>query len=178
MRFTSGHQLWIRNTAAIAVGILLLPGMWLFAAPAPRPRHASKRHQHKQREEKIWQQQQFSMANYYATHDRYLTRYIAPARIRQIQKALIKAGFLHEKPNGRWDNATDNAMRQYQTQNGFAPTGLPEAKPLMKLGLGPHPLPPALARAAAKKANAQNGDKSNEASDSSTSKKSSSTSNQ
>ncbi len=32
-------------------------------------------------------------------------------------------------------------MRHYQSNNGFTATGLPDAKSLMKLGLGPHPLP-------------------------------------
>ena len=56
----------------------------------------------------------------------------------------MDAGTLHETPNGQWDMATRDAMKQFQKQNGFRPTGLPEAKPLMKLGLGPHPLPPGL----------------------------------
>jgi peptidoglycan hydrolase-like protein with peptidoglycan-binding domain len=56
----------------------------------------------------------------------------------------VKAGFLHDKPDGVWGPSTREAMKQYQNQNGFTPTGLPEAKPLMLLGLGPHPLPPGL----------------------------------
>lgn len=56
----------------------------------------------------------------------------------------MKAGFLHDKPDGVWGSSTREAMKQYQKQNGFTPTGLPEAKPLMLLGLGPHPLPPGL----------------------------------
>lgn len=62
----------------------------------------------------------------------------------QIQEALAKAGFFHEKPDGIWGPASREAMSQYEKANGFSPTGLPEAKPLMKLGLGPHPLPPGL----------------------------------
>jgi peptidoglycan hydrolase-like protein with peptidoglycan-binding domain len=64
-----------------------------------------------------------------------------PHRVAQIQEALIRAGCLTGPPNGVWDAATDDAMRHYQATNGFDMTGLPEAKPLMKLGLGPHPLP-------------------------------------
>lgn len=62
----------------------------------------------------------------------------------EIQEALAKAGFFHDKPDGIWGPATRDAMKQFQKQNGFTPTGLPEAKPLMLLGLGPHPLPPGL----------------------------------
>ncbi len=66
---------------------------------------------------------------------------LEPERVKQIQQALIQAGYLHTEPNGKWDAETHDAMRRYQAENGFAETGLPEAKPLMKLGLGPHELP-------------------------------------
>ncbi|TAM82536.1 MAG: peptidoglycan-binding protein [Acidobacteria bacterium] len=75
---------------------------------------------------------------------RYRHVSIQPDRVQEIQKALARAGFYHDEPNGRWDGATRDAMREFQKQNGFAPTGLPEAKPLLLLGLGPHPLPPGL----------------------------------
>jgi len=65
----------------------------------------------------------------------------APERIQEIQQALAQAGYLKAQPNGRWDDPTREAMRHYQADQGFPATGLPEAKSLMKLGLGPHPLP-------------------------------------
>lgn len=65
-------------------------------------------------------------------------------RVSQIQRSLADAGYLKTEPTGRWDDATRDAMRRYQAANGFPATGLPEAKSLMKLGLGPHPLPPDL----------------------------------
>jgi len=65
-------------------------------------------------------------------------------RIGEIQQALVKSGYLSGEPTGRWDDQTREAMRRYQADNGFPVTGLPEAKSLMKLGLGPHPLPPEL----------------------------------
>jgi peptidoglycan hydrolase-like protein with peptidoglycan-binding domain len=64
-----------------------------------------------------------------------------PDRIQEIQQALVRAGYLKEEPNGHWDDQTREAMRRYQADHGFPVTGLPEAKSLMKLGLGPHPLP-------------------------------------
>jgi peptidoglycan hydrolase-like protein with peptidoglycan-binding domain len=64
-----------------------------------------------------------------------------PERIQEIQQALVQAAYLKEEPNGRWDDQTREAMRRYQVDHGFPVTGLPEAKSLMKLGLGPHPLP-------------------------------------
>lgn len=66
---------------------------------------------------------------------------IQPGRAGQIQQALIEAGDLHGQPTGQWDSQTRSAMKLYQQQNGFTPTGLPDAKSLMKMGLGPHPLP-------------------------------------
>ncbi len=65
-------------------------------------------------------------------------------RVVEIQQALTQEGYLKSEPSGSWDEATRNAMRRYQSANGFAATGLPEAKSLMKLGLGPHALPPEL----------------------------------
>lgn len=64
-----------------------------------------------------------------------------PGRVESIQKALSDAGAYHGNPTGQWDSETRAAMMRYQSQNGFAATGLPDAKSLMKMGLGPHPLP-------------------------------------
>jgi len=62
-------------------------------------------------------------------------------RVTEIQRALGQAGYLHREPTGQWDEPTREAMRRYQADNNFGATGLPDAKSLMKLGLGPHPLP-------------------------------------
>jgi len=64
-----------------------------------------------------------------------------PERIQEIQKALAQAGYLTGEPSGRWDDSTRDAMRRFQASHGFPATGLPEARSLMKLGMGPHPLP-------------------------------------
>jgi len=64
-----------------------------------------------------------------------------PERVAEIQQALIREGYLKVSATGAWDEATREAMRRYQADNGFSATGLPDAKSLMKLGLGPHPLP-------------------------------------
>ncbi len=70
--------------------------------------------------------------------------HLAPERIQEIQQALSREGYLQQEPNGQWDARTREAMLRYQTDHGFPATGLPEAKSLMKLGLGSHPLPPDL----------------------------------
>lgn len=71
-------------------------------------------------------------------------------RIREIQQALIRAGYLEGKPTGRWDAKTRAAMRRLQEESGLPVTGKLDARSLVKLGLGsetagvaaPHPLPP------------------------------------
>jgi peptidoglycan hydrolase-like protein with peptidoglycan-binding domain len=70
--------------------------------------------------------------------------HLEPERVNEIQQALIREGYLDGDPTGQWDSRTRDAMLRYQTMHGFPPTGLPEAKSLMKLGLGSHPLPPEL----------------------------------
>ena len=67
--------------------------------------------------------------------------HLQPERVQQIQQALIREGYLQGDASGQWDSRTREAMLRYQTMNGFPPSGLPEAKSLMKLGLGSHPLP-------------------------------------
>lgn len=115
----------------IAAGTLFFSGLQLIARQRRRTHHARKTTVRRRR-------------HHYRRYHHYARLHVSPERVRQIQQALAKAGVFHQKPNGRWDVMTRDAMRKYQKENGFSPTGLPEAKPLMKLGLGPHPLPPGL----------------------------------
>ncbi|MBZ5543123.1 MAG: peptidoglycan-binding protein [Acidobacteriia bacterium] len=80
---------------------------------------------------------------------------LQPERIEEIQRGLFQAGYLNAEPNGKWDDSTRQAMRSFQQGHGFPATGLPEAKSLMKLGLGPHPLPEELDPTAQASANPQ-----------------------
>jgi peptidoglycan hydrolase-like protein with peptidoglycan-binding domain len=57
-------------------------------------------------------------------------------RIREIQTALQKDGSYEGEPTGKWDAATEDAMRKYQDKNGVNPTGKIDAVSLNKLGLG------------------------------------------
>jgi hypothetical protein len=59
-----------------------------------------------------------------------------PDRIKEIQSALAKEGAYSGEPTGKWDAATMDAMKKYQTDNGFEPTGKIDALSLNKLGLG------------------------------------------
>ena len=123
---------WLGFVAAAA---LLIPGFCLAARQSHKAHNARKSTAHPRRR---------YYRRYHHYRHYYIRPHISPERVRQIQQALVAAGYLHEKPDGIWGPATSDAMRHYQEANGFAPTGLPEAKPLMKLGLGPHPLPQGL----------------------------------
>ena len=59
-----------------------------------------------------------------------------PARISEIQSALAAHGTYKGQPNGKWDSATAQAMKDYQSAHGLTPTGKLDALTLQKLGLG------------------------------------------
>lgn len=150
----------IRWTLAIAAALFLMPATRLVARQRHKPPHAQKhklqrkvqsadkpvkrhytRHSSAQRHYSHPRNRRYRRHKRRAPHRRARIR-LQPERVKEIQQALAHAGYLHESSTGEWDAATRSAMQQYQRANGFAVTGLPEAKPLMKLGLGPHPLPP------------------------------------
>lgn len=60
---------------------------------------------------------------------------IPSERATEIQKALIKAGYLDGPPSGQYDDATIQAVKQYQSANGLPQTGLPSALLLKRLGV-------------------------------------------
>ena len=59
-----------------------------------------------------------------------------PARISEIQSALAAQGVYKGQPNGKWDNSTIQAMKDYQSAHGLTATGKLDALTLQKLGLG------------------------------------------
>jgi hypothetical protein len=56
----------------------------------------------------------------------------------QIQQALIKQHYLSGEPTGKWDAATEDALRRLQTDNGWQNKTVPDSRALIKLGLGPN----------------------------------------
>jgi len=58
------------------------------------------------------------------------------ARISEIQSALAAHGAYKGQPNGKWDNATIQAMKDFQSAHGLTATGKLDAPTLQKLGLG------------------------------------------
>jgi peptidoglycan hydrolase-like protein with peptidoglycan-binding domain len=59
-----------------------------------------------------------------------------PDRISEIQQALAKDGSFSGTPNGKWDDATTEAMKRFQESHGLNPTGKLDARSLQQLGLG------------------------------------------
>jgi peptidoglycan hydrolase-like protein with peptidoglycan-binding domain len=59
-----------------------------------------------------------------------------PARISEIQTALATQGAYKAQPNGKWDTATIQAMRDFQASHALTVTGKLDAPTLQKLGLG------------------------------------------
>jgi peptidoglycan hydrolase-like protein with peptidoglycan-binding domain len=59
-----------------------------------------------------------------------------PARISEIQSALAAQGSYKGQPNGKWDDSTAQAMKEFQSAHGLTPTGKLDALSLQKLGLG------------------------------------------
>jgi len=64
---------------------------------------------------------------------------IPPERATEIQTALIKKGYLTGQPTGTWDPQTISAMEKLQADNGWQSKITPDARALIKLGLGPTP---------------------------------------
>jgi hypothetical protein len=64
-------------------------------------------------------------------------RQIDPSRATAIQTALVKAGYLQGTPSGQWDSQTAAALQKLQADNGWQTKVTPDARALIKLGLGP-----------------------------------------
>ena len=61
-------------------------------------------------------------------------------RATAIQNALIAKGYLSGTPTGHWDDASIEATRKLQGDNGWQTKIVPDSRALIKLGLGPEPL--------------------------------------
>jgi hypothetical protein len=60
---------------------------------------------------------------------------IEPQRAREIQQALVNAGYLKSR-SGYWDARTAAAMRRFQQQHHWQTRFVPDARALAALGLG------------------------------------------
>lgn len=84
---------------------------------------------------------------------------ITPKRTRQIQAALVKAGYL-KHVTGHWNWATHEALVRFQRDHHWQTRWVPDSRALIALGLGPKrdepPAAPAKSRAEHGAAKAQN----------------------
>ena len=62
---------------------------------------------------------------------------IDPARVTEIQQALIREHYLTREANGQWDATTEAAMQKYQADQGWQTKLMPDSRAIKKLGLGP-----------------------------------------
>ena len=58
-------------------------------------------------------------------------------RAQTIQEALIREHYLNGEATGTWNQASEEAMRRYQADNGWQSKEVPDSRALIKLGLGP-----------------------------------------
>jgi hypothetical protein len=58
-------------------------------------------------------------------------------RARQIQEALVREHYMNGEPSGTWDDATQQALRRYQADQGWQNKTVPDSRALIRLGLGP-----------------------------------------
>jgi peptidoglycan hydrolase-like protein with peptidoglycan-binding domain len=62
---------------------------------------------------------------------------IESARMREIQAALIREGYLTGEPTGAMDAATREALVRIQQENSWQTKIVPDSRALIRLGLGP-----------------------------------------
>ena len=62
---------------------------------------------------------------------------IDPTRCREIQEGLIREHYLDGVASGTWDNRCQSAMQRYQADHGWQSKVVPDARALIKMGLGP-----------------------------------------
>jgi Putative peptidoglycan binding domain len=58
-------------------------------------------------------------------------------RAQSIQEALIREHYLSGEATGKWNQATEDALRRYQGDHGWQTKTVPDSRALIKLGLGP-----------------------------------------
>ena len=106
-------------SVALFVALAASPALGTTAHPAPAGKTV-KHHAHKKAAPKLRGQQA-----------------IDPARVMEIQQALIREQYLLGPANGKWDESTKAAMQKYQADQGWQTKLMPDSRALKKLGLGP-----------------------------------------
>ena len=113
-----------RKSVALAISAALLASTAgataVHRAPASGKAQASHKASHKARKPRLRGQQE-----------------IEPARVTEIQQALIREHYLNGEANGKWDATTEAAMQKYQADQGWQTKLMPDSRALKRLGLGP-----------------------------------------
>jgi peptidoglycan hydrolase-like protein with peptidoglycan-binding domain len=73
----------------------------------------------------------------HASHKVHGQQAIQPARVTEIQQALIREHYLSGEADGEWNAETVAAMQKYQADQGWQTKLMPDSRALKKLGLGP-----------------------------------------
>jgi peptidoglycan hydrolase-like protein with peptidoglycan-binding domain len=71
------------------------------------------------------------------SHKMHGQQSIDPARVTQIQQALIREHYMTGEATGQWDATTASAMQKYQADQGWQTKLMPDSRAIKKLGLGP-----------------------------------------
>jgi len=71
------------------------------------------------------------------SHKMHGQQSIDPARVTQIQEALIREHYMTGEATGQWDGTTASAMQKYQADQGWQTKLMPDSRAIKKLGLGP-----------------------------------------
>jgi hypothetical protein len=118
----------------IPVGLLLL-AVPAFASVHPKT-GSSKKHYHASVKD-VSVKHRKGFLHLRAAHEEKSPVVMPAERATQIQAALIKQGYLTGEPTGAWDAQTVSAMQKLQGDNGWQTKITPDARALIKLGLGP-----------------------------------------
>lgn len=108
--------------------LLLAAGLGVFAASAQAQGTAAKKSEHRTSHHR-----KYSRRSHHRDRGQKAP---TPDRISEIQQALSKDGSYTGTPNGKWDDATTEALRKFQESHGLNPTGKLDARSLQQLGLG------------------------------------------
>src|SRR4029077_4765310 len=152
-------KIWSRNAAGVAVTVLLASALAFSQADQSSPAKArpvtkpaqskpgskatsssahpsSKTHSTKSRTTSTGSTSRKGKRSS-KTSWRHSQQKVDAARAREFQEALIREEYLRASTAGKWDAATEDALRKYQSDNGWQNKTVPDSRALIKLGLGP-----------------------------------------
>lgn|SRR5262249_21739251 len=111
---------WSQKIAGLAALTVLGASLSFAAAPKKPSSKTSSTHHSRKKSHKTRGQQA-----------------IDSERCREIQEALVREHYMTGKSTGKWDDATQAAMRRYQADQGWQNKTVPDSRALIRLGLGP-----------------------------------------